>query len=116
MSAWAKPKINKYQTSLFSPTLDDRIPEDHPVRLYQELLTIQDWHSWEQEYDQTRGQPAFHPRLLAGAILYGLSRKINSSRQLEDACCNRLDFMWLVDGHTIDHSTFAAFRVRHEAK
>jgi hypothetical protein len=41
-------------------------------------------------------------------------RGIRSSRKLEDACRNRLDFLWLVEGRAIDHSTFAAFRTRFE--
>jgi transposase len=47
---------------------------------------------------------------LAGAILYGLTVGVRTSRKLEDACRHRVDFMWLVEGRTIDHSTFAGFR------
>ena len=32
------------------------------------------------------GQPPIHPRIVAGAILYGLTLSIRSSRKLEDAC------------------------------
>jgi len=97
------------------PTLDEMIGADNPVRLFEELLLSYDWSTWEQEYALHRGQPPIHPRILAGAILYGLGRKIRSSRQLEDACCNRLDYKWLVEGREIDHSTFAKFRSRHKA-
>jgi hypothetical protein len=38
-------------------------------------------------------------------------RGIRSSRELEDATRHRLDFIWFVEGRTVDHSTFAAFRV-----
>lgn len=116
MTSWAKPKLDRKQTMLFSPTIDDRIPDDHPVRLYEELLLEHDWREWEADYDLQRGQPPIHPRLLAGAILYGLSLRIESSRQLEDACGNRLDFMWLVGGRQIDHSTFAHFRAKYSKR
>jgi len=51
---------------------------------------------------------------MAGAILYGLTHSIRSSRRLEWACSNAIDFMWLVEGRTIDHSTFCDFRTRFQ--
>jgi len=112
MAYWAKPVIQRTQVQMFSPTLDDMIPEDHPVRLYDEILSGLDWQDWEAHYNGRRGQPPIHPRILASAILYGLRRGIRSSRQLEDACRNRLDYLWLVEGREIDHSTFAEFRTK----
>jgi len=49
---------------------------------------------------------------LAGGILYGLSLGVRSSRKLEDACCNRLDFIWVMEGRKPDHATFCQFRTR----
>lgn len=43
-----------------------------------------------------------------------MSLGIRSTRRLEDACGNRLDFIWLAEGRVIDHSTFAKFRTGHE--
>lgn len=109
---WAETPINRKQMALFSPTLDAMIGEDDPVRLVDEVLTGIDWSSWEGEYDGKRGQPAIHPRHLAAGILYGMYRGIRSSRKLEEACCYRLDFIWLVEGRRIDHTTFCKFRTR----
>jgi hypothetical protein len=47
---------------------------------------------------------------MAAAILYGLMVGIRTTRGLEQACENRVDFLWLVEGRRIDHSTFANFR------
>ena len=116
MAYWAKPEINRHQVQMFCPTLDSMISEDHPVRLYEEMLSALDWREWEARYHGRRGQPPIHPRILAGAILYGLNRRIRSSRQLEDACQNRLDYLWLVEGRQIDHSTFADFRVKFKTE
>jgi transposase len=88
------------------------ISPDDPVRLFDEVLVGLDWSAWEAEYDGTRGQPPIHPRHLASAILYGLCRGIRSTRKLQEACCYRLDFLWLVEGRQIDYSTFAKFRTR----
>ncbi len=88
------------------------IAADDPVRVVDEVLAGLDWSAWEAEYDGTRGQPPIHPRFVAAAILYGLSRGIRSTRKLEEACCYRLDFLWLVEGRRIDFTTFAKFRTR----
>ena len=97
---------------LMYPTLDDSVSGDHPVRLLEEILQACDWSAWEAEYHGSRGQPPIPPRVMAGAILYGLMRRIRSSRQLEYACGHNLDFLWLVEGRSIDHDTFCKFRIR----
>jgi len=112
MEYWAKPPLDRHQVPLFSPTLDDCIPEFHPVRLLDEILRGLDWSAWTKEYDGRRGQPPIHPRVLAGVILYGLMRRIRSSRQLEYACGHNIDFMWLAEGWVIDHDTICKFRRR----
>ena len=96
MDYWAKPGLDRRQTLLMYPTLDDSISGDHPVRLFDEILQVCDWSVWEAEYDGGRGQPPIPPRVMAGAILYGLMRRIRSSRQLEYACGHNIDFLWLV--------------------
>ena len=64
---------------------------------------------WEAECPSRKGQPAIHPRVLASIWLYGLSRKIKSSRPLVYACSHNIDFIWLAEGRQPDHSTLAAF-------
>lgn len=109
---WDKPELNRCQAVLFSPTLEEMIDLDHPVRFFDEVFGQVDWALWESHYHGRLGQPPLHPRVVSGAILYGLKLGIRSSRQLEDACRNRLDFIWLVEGRVIDHSTFCDFRKR----
>lgn len=110
MAYWAKAPVERGQLVLFANKLDDAIGEDHPVRLLDEMLAEVDWSQWENAYCGVAGQPAIHPRVMAGAILYGLTVGVRTSRGLEQACLNRLDFLWLVEGRDIDHSTFAKFR------
>lgn len=112
MTRWADTSLKREQIVLFSPSLDSCIDEDHPVRLFDEILIELDWSSWESHYFCELGQPAIHPRVLASALLYGMSHGIRSSRRLEWACKNAVDFMWLVEGRQIDHSTFCNFRNR----
>jgi transposase len=109
---WAEAPLSRDQLMLFPSTLGDSIPEDHPVRLFYEVLSVQDWSAWERHYCGVAGQPAIHPMIVAGAILYGMSQGIRSSRRLEYACGNSMDFIWLVEDRHIDHSTFCNFRTR----
>lgn len=109
---WSEPLMDRQHTRVFFPTLDSMIDEDDPVRLVDEVLTQLDWSDWEAEYNGHRGQPPIHPRYVAGAIMYGMYRGIRSSRKLEEACHYRFDFIWLVEGHHIDHTTFAKFRTK----
>jgi transposase len=116
MGRWAKPLCSRDQIVLFAPTLQDSVPEDHPVRLFDEVLGELDFGNWERQYVLVDGQPPIHPRVMASVILYGLSLGIRSSRKLEDSCGNRIDFIWLTEGRVIDHSTLAGFRVRFETQ
>ena len=109
---WADAPMNRQQMALFAPTLDSTISEDDPVRLFDEVLGGMDWSRFEAEYHGKRGQPPVHPRYVAAGILYGLCRGIRSSRKLEEACHYRFDFVWLLEGHKIDHTTFAKFRTK----
>jgi transposase len=112
MEYWAKPGLDRFQTLLLYPTLDDSVSEYHPVRQLEEILRALDWSDWTQAYNGRVGQPPIPPWVMAGVILYGLMRRIRSSRQLEYACGHNIDFMWLAEGRQIDHSTFCDFRTK----
>lgn len=98
--------------SVYYPTLDSLISPDDPVRLIDEVLDEVDWSPWENKYRRRKGQPPIQPKRIAAAILYGMYRGIRSSRKLEEACNYRFDFIWLVQGRHIDHTTFNKFRTR----
>jgi len=115
MGHWAKPELDPDQTLIFYPTLRESLAADHPVHLTDEILRKYDWSRWEAEYVLVEGQPPIHPRHLAGAIAYGMTVGIRSSRGLEEACRSRLDFLLLLEGRTPDHTTFAKFRTRHKS-
>lgn len=110
MDYWSKAVETRDQLVLFPTRLDDVIGLDHPVRMLDKILGRLDWSTWEKGYNLHRGQPPIHPRVLAGVILYGLMKRLRSSRALEEALIVRNDFRWLVEGRTIDHSTLSEFR------
>lgn len=110
---WAQAPEPRDQLVLFAEKLDDAIGKHDPVRLLDTLLDGIDWSVWEAEYKLTRGMPPIHPRVLAGLLIYGLLMRVRTSRVLERALEVRLDFRWLVEGRSIDHSTISKFRKSH---
>ena len=82
MTQWAQPPQRREQLVLFAQRLDQALPAEHSVRLLDDILTQLDWSAWEAKYHLSRGQPAIHPRVLAGVLLYGLLTRIRSSRGL----------------------------------
>jgi transposase len=114
MSRWAEAAVSREQLLLIPESLDESIPADHTVRMLDELLGQLNWSVWESCYHSRLGQPAIHPRVVAGVLLYGLLVRIRSSRSLEDALRVRLDFRWLASSRTIDHTTLSEFRRKHK--
>ena len=111
---WDPPVIERNQIVLFSERLDEVLPEHHCVRRMVEVLEQLDWSLWEAEYKHDgSGRPPVHPRVISGIVLYGLMRGVRSSRQLEEALQMRLDFRWLAEARSIDHSTICRFRQSH---
>jgi hypothetical protein len=48
--------MDRDQMVLFAPPLDSWIPEDHPARLFDEILSSLDWSQWEAQYVGCVGQ------------------------------------------------------------
>jgi transposase len=120
MAGFRQPEVPRSQLVLWSERLEDALPADHPVRQLDFLLRCAAFASlfreWENDYVLLEGQPPYHPRDLAALHLYGLLNRLRSSRQLEAACWNRLDVIWLMSGQRPDHATIAAFVTRHAAR
>jgi transposase len=112
-SYWQDAPLPREQLVLIPESLEARIPEDHPVRLLDEILSQVDWSVWEGEYDGRAGQPPIHPGVLCKVLLFALIRRVRSSRQMEYHLKHSIDFMWLASGRTIDHTTLSEFRRQH---
>ena len=113
-SYWQDAPMPRNQLVLFASTLEERIPLDHPVRLLDEILDELDWTKWEAVYVGKLGQPPIHPSILCKVLLFALSRRIRSSRQIEYAVEHSIDFIWLTSGRKLDHSTLSEFRRKNE--
>jgi transposase len=108
---FAEAPMPRDQIVLIPTTLGDVIPEDHPLRLFDELLDQLDWSEFNEQFRyEKRGRPPIPPRILAAVWIYACFRRVRSSRGLEYQLRNNVEFMWLAHGHQIDHSTLAEFR------
>lgn len=116
MDYWAKAPMPREQIVLFTTTLDDAISDDHPVRLFAEIMAGYDWSKWEAQYNGCIGQPPIHPRILATLWLYALRRGVRSSRKLEYMILNAIDFMWIAEGRKPDFSTLSIFRSKFQTE
>jgi hypothetical protein len=47
---WDEAPLPRDQILLIPMTLGDRIPGDHSVRLFEEILGSLDWSAWEDHY------------------------------------------------------------------
>jgi transposase len=113
VSYWQDAPMPREQLVLFAETLEERIPEDHPVRLLDEILEKLDWNKWESEYHGRAGQPPIHPSVMCKVLLFAMIRRIRSSRQMEYNVRHSVDFIWLTSGRQIDHTTLSEFRRKY---
>lgn len=81
------------------------------VRL-RELLRGTDVTELKAAY-QAGGKAPFHPHVVLGLIVYGISVGMNSLRELEGLARRDVGAWWLTGGLQPDHSTLGRFFVRH---
>lgn len=87
------------------------IPEQDPVRLTSAQLEELDYRKLYHAYSAKGRKSAVEPRIMFEVLVYGYVCGIYSSREIEEACRKRVDFMWLLDGEPVpDHTTIARFR------
>lgn len=93
--------------------LEIMIPSDEPVRLLSAVTEELDYRRLTATYSRL-GRIEYSPRLLFKVVLYGCSRGIYTTREIERACRENVNFMYLLEGHRPpDHNTLARFRKEH---
>lgn len=102
---------DRKQAMFFPERLDDYVPEDDPVRVYDEFVNQLDFVELGINEDPKRvGNSPYDPRAMMKLLVYGYSYGVFSSRKLERAVHHNVSFMWLVGGLKPDHKTIAEFR------
>ena len=110
-------EFSREKTWLLPPTLEELIPADHPVRYVAAFVDELDRAAWCElgvaPDGAAVGAPAYHPRVVLGVWLYGFMSGARSSRKLEQACRDRLPYLWLTGWQHPDHHTLWRFYRDH---
>ncbi len=89
------------------------IPSDDPVRLLSAVLEELDYRKLTATYSRF-GRIEYPPRLLFKVVLYGCCRGIYSTREIERACHENINFRFLLEGNKPpSRSTIDRFRRLH---
>ena len=89
------------------------IPADDPVRLLSACVEGMDLSELNATYDRIRKNQAT-PKQLFKIIVYANMNRIFSSRDIEKACRQNINFMYLLEGKPApDHATIARFHSLH---
>lgn len=102
------------QAMLFPPSVRDLVPPRHLAHFVREMVREDlDLSAILGTYTEARGYPPYHPAMMTALLLYGYCQGIYSSRRLEKACEERVDFMAVTGMAKPDHSRINEFRRRH---
>ena len=87
------------------------LPENAPVRRTSAQLEELDYRKLYEAYSPKGRKSVVDPKVMFKVTAYAYECGIYSTRQMEEACRYRVDFMWLLEDQPVpDHSTFARFR------
>jgi transposase len=104
-------KGNRDQLSMLPAAIDDYVPSNDPVRVYDAVIEAMNVTDLGLVIDSNRvGNSAYEPKTMLKLLVYGYSYGWKSSRKLERATCHNLSFIWLMGGLKPDHKTIANFR------
>jgi len=105
---------NREQMTLLPQSIEEYIPEDHPVRVYDAFVEALEFGALGIDLDEQQvGNPEYDPRAMLKLLVYGYSYGVRSSRKLERETHYNLSFVWLMGGLKPDHKTIAEFRRRN---
>ena len=92
------------------------IPKNDPVRIVHAIFERMSWKIFDACYSHL-GRIEYPPRILTKLLVYGYMRHIFSSREIERACHENINFMYLLEGNKApDHNTIARFRSKYFAQ
>ena len=100
---------NQQQNWLFPPSIEELIPQDHPVRVVNGVIEQLDLGLLVAEYSR-EGKPSYHPKMMLKVMVYAYMDNTYSSRKIEKAMRENINYMWLSARQVADHNTIARFR------
>ena len=105
-------RYDQKQQFLFPLNLEEFVPENHVVRVLNDLIDRIDISNIKSTYSK-EGCPAYHPKLLLKILFYGYMINIRSSRKIEQMTHTDTAFMYLAAMQKPDFHTICRFRSTH---
>ncbi|QIY85078.1 IS1182 family transposase [Chryseobacterium sp. NEB161] len=100
---------NQNQTVLFPYSFEELIPDNHPVRIVNDILERINIDPLLKAYSK-EGNPSYHPVMMLKVMVFAYMNNIYSSRKIEKALRENINFMWLSNMSIVDHNTVNRFR------
>lgn len=111
------PRYRPIDRSRVSPvSLDDQLPDDHPVRSLWEYVCQLNLDRFRQPPKAVVGHPGaplLPTELLFALWLWATSEGVSSARQLTEKCTRDLPYQWLCGGVAVNYHSLADFYAAH---
>lgn len=96
------------QSFLFPPHLNDWVTDNHPARVFSDLIDKLPVAGFKNA--AVEGRPRYDTRLMLKVLLWAYANGIRASRKIEDRLRSDVVFMWLSGLQTPDFRTVCDFR------
>ena len=83
------------QIMLLPPSLDELVPQGHPVRVVNEVIDKININTLLNAY-ANKGCSSYHPKMLLKLLIYGYVSNVYSSRKLEASCKENICLLTVV--------------------
>ena len=103
------------QQLLLPAALQEWLPEDHLAYFISDVVDQLDLSAITARYEEQRGGPPYHPRMLVKVLLYGYCNGVASSRRIARRLHEDIVFRVLAANNTPDFRTVSDFRKDHLA-
>jgi transposase len=100
---------NQRQITLLPYSFDNLISKKHPVRVVDQVVESIKIEPLLKAYSK-KGNPAYHPKMLLKVMMYAYMTHTYSSRKIELAIRDNINFTWLTGMTIVDHNTINRFR------
>ena len=103
------------QQLLLPAALQEWLPPDHLAYFISDIVDQLDLSAVTGRYDEQRGGPPYHPRMMVKVLLYGYCTGVASSRRIARRLHEDIAFRVLAANNTPDFRTVSDFRKDHLA-
>src|SRR3990167_1931630 len=100
------------QMFLLPPSLNEWVRENHPARVFSEIIDRTDTIKLRKQKEE--GRPAYHPAMMIKVLLWGYATGVRSSRKIEEKLEQDVVFMWLAGLEKPDFRTLCLFRTNNK--